>query len=410
MSEQRANDAAVGGSAWRAEQVRRLLAFGAASRRPEGGFWWLDDEGRPVRDEPVHTWITCRMTHVYALAQRLGHRGAAELVEHGVRALLGPLRDGVHGGWYPSIGEGATSSDDREAYHHAFVLLAGSSALAVGARGGQELFAAAAEVVDTHFWDDDAGMVVETWDGAWQRLDPYRGANSNMHMTEALLAAYGATGDPVHAQRAQRIASRMVTSAAAHEWRLPEHHDQDWRPQLEYNRDRPSDPFRPYGSTIGHGMEWARLLLHLRAAAVDVPEQDGDLLLDAARQLFDRAATDGWAVDGAPGFVYTVDWDGAPVVRDRMHWVVAEAIGAAAVLEQVTGDNRYSTWQHQLWGYAADQLIDPLDGSWRHQLDAANRPADSVWRGKPDVYHALQSLLLPEVPVTTGVLQAVAAR
>ena len=44
----------------------------------------------------------------------------------------------------------------------------------------------------------------------------------------------------------------------------------------------------------------------------------------------DRAVRDGWAVDGAPGFAYTTDWAGAPVVRTRMHWVAAEAIGAAA--------------------------------------------------------------------------------
>jgi mannose/cellobiose epimerase-like protein (N-acyl-D-glucosamine 2-epimerase family) len=35
---------------------------------------------------------------------------------------------------------------------------------------------------------------------------------------------------------------------------------------LEYNRDEPAHPFRPYGATVGHWLEWARLALHLRAA------------------------------------------------------------------------------------------------------------------------------------------------
>ena len=32
--------------------------------------------------------------------------------------------------------------------------------------------------------------------------------------------------------------------------------------------------------------------------------------------------------------VYTVDFEGTPVVRERMHWVVCEAIGAAASLHR----------------------------------------------------------------------------
>ena len=34
----------------------------------------------------------------------------------------------------------------------------------------------------------------------------------------------------------------------------------------------------------------------------------------------------------APGFVYTVDFVGTPVVHERMHWVACEAISAAAAL------------------------------------------------------------------------------
>ena len=61
-------------------------------------------------------------------------------------------------------------------------------------------------------------------------------------------------------------------------------------------------------------------------------------MLDDARALFQAAIHEGWAVDGADGFVYTVGWDGVPVVRERMHWVVAEATATAAALYQATGD------------------------------------------------------------------------
>ena len=44
----------------------------------------------------------------------------------------------------------------------------------------------------------------------------------------------------------------------------------------------------------------------------------------------------------APGIVYTTDWDGKPVVHDRMHWTLAEAINTSSVLYHVTGKKQYA--------------------------------------------------------------------
>ena len=398
----------VGSPGWRTQQLDRLLEFAVAAQLPGAGFGWLDDDGRPDASRPVHTWITARMTHVFALAQSTGRPGAAELVAHGVHALLGPLQDREHGGWWTAVGDDGPTGTDKHAYDHAFVLLAASSALAVGAEGAADLMARARDVFSQHFWDDDAGKVVETWDRGWSTVAAYRGANSNMHWTEALLAAHAATGEALLARQAERIALWFLDAARTHDWRLPEHYDADWRPELEHSSDRRADPFFPYGSTVGHGLEWARLALHLRAA----PGTDGsakEQLLEDAVRLFDRATTDGWAVDGAAGFVYTVDWQGTPVVRDRMHWVLTEGIATAAVLEQATGDGSYVQWQQRLWAYADEYLLDPRDGSWRHQLDPDNRPTATIWAGKPDAYHAVQALLLPGLPITPGVLSCVLA-
>ena len=45
-----------------------LERFAAGSYSPAGGFAWLDDGGRPDPSMPLHTWISCRMTFVLALA------------------------------------------------------------------------------------------------------------------------------------------------------------------------------------------------------------------------------------------------------------------------------------------------------------------------------------------------------
>jgi mannose/cellobiose epimerase-like protein (N-acyl-D-glucosamine 2-epimerase family) len=120
-------------------------------------------------------------------------------------------------------------------------------------------------------------------------------------------------------------------------------------------------------------------------------------MLEAARALFATAVEVGWDVDGAEGFVYTTDFAGSPVVRTRLHWVVAEAIAAAYALWDVTGEEGYRRWYATWWDYASRLLIDLEGGSWHHELDAHNRPAASVWQGKPDVYHAYQAALLPSL-------------
>jgi mannose/cellobiose epimerase-like protein (N-acyl-D-glucosamine 2-epimerase family) len=386
----------------------RLLAFATGAVDPRGGFGWQDDEGVPDPEEPLHLWINARMTHVFCLAHLMGVDGADALADRGLAAIDTLLHDRDHGGWWSSVrAPGEPVAAVKAAYDHDFVLLAASSAVQAGRPGARELLADAVDVIQSRFWDEEAGAMVESWDGSWSTLDGYRGANANMHAVEAFLAAADATGEPVWLTRATRIAGRLIdTQAREHDWRLPEHFDAEWRPDLEYARDNPADPFRPYGATIGHSLEWARLLLHLEAALAAQPgSEPPPWLRESAQALFDRAVQDGWDVDGAPGLVYTVDWDGAPVVRQRMHWVVAEGIAAAAALHQATGDEEYLTWLARWWAYAEDHLID-LRGGWRHELDPSNQPAATVWHGKPDAYHVVQAMLVPRLPLAPGLAAA----
>lgn len=392
---------------WLEAEADRLLTFSRASRHPAGGFAWLDSTGRPQLDRPVELWITCRMTHVFALGHLMGRPGCGALVDHGLAALNGVFRDATHGGWYAAVAPGAGAgagvgpvSGEKSAYPHAFVVLAAATATCAGRPGAAALLEEALAVWDAHFWDDDHGMVVEEWSEDFTVLDEYRGVNANMHSVEALLAAYDATGSREHLDRALRIVTRVVhTLGPAHQWRLPEHFDTSWQPLLDYNRDVPAHPFRPFGATVGHWLEWARLAVQLGAALG--PSAPG-WLLDDARSLFDAAVAEGWAVDGADGFVYTVDWSGRPVVRQRMHWVAAEATATAATLHAATGDASYAAWYETWWDHIAEVFLDDRLGSWHHELDPQNRVSGVTWNGKPDTYHALQAVLLPRLPVSAS--------
>jgi mannose/cellobiose epimerase-like protein (N-acyl-D-glucosamine 2-epimerase family) len=357
-----------------------------------------------VPDHPQETYVVARMTHVFGLAALLGRPGADELALHGVLALTsGALRDGRHGGW------SAATSDDaagraKTAYVHAFVLLAGATATTARVPGGRELLSDALDVWQHRFWDDAAGMAVEEWDAGWTTLSGYRGVNANMHGVEATLAAAdalaGVLQDPATADRlraqALRTTERVVHGwARERDWRLPEHFTADWQPLPDYNRDRPADPFRPYGVTVGHQFEWSRLALHLRAALADPPSW----LLDDARGLFDAAAQRGWAADGHDGFPYTLDWDDRPVVGARMHWVLCEAVAAAAVLGEVTGEQRYHDLAARWRAHGEEVFLDPTTGSWHHELTPAGEVGSGTWDGEPDAYHLAQMLLLDGRPV-----------
>lgn len=374
----------------------RLLEFARGSRLPEGGFGWLDDEGRPTPGAPRPTWVAARMTYVFALATELGVVGADELAAHGVRALAEQHRDHVHGGWYDALGpDGEPLETGKAAYPHAFVALAAASATAAAVPGAAELLADATAVLEEHFLDAD-GRVVESYDRAFDVSESYRGANASMHMVEALLVLGDVLEDSRWHRTALGIAEHLVHGVAReHHYLLPEHFTPGWEPLLDYHVEQPDDPFRPYGCTPGHLLEWSRLLLQLEAALPDPPAW----LPEDARALFDTAVRVGWEADGRPGFVYTVSWDGAPVVTSRMHWVVAEAIGAAAALQRRTGEQGYLQWFDTWWTYAHRHLVDERHGSWHHELDSLNRPASTVWSGKPDVYHAFQATLLPQLPL-----------
>ena len=402
-------------------EVDRLLRTGVAARVALGGFGWLDGAGAvdPSAGRPL--WITTRMTHCFSIGALLGGDRSAEygeLADHGVRALLGAFRDGEHGGWFSELGgtsdavpEGTAGSGlAKGAYGHAFVVLAGASASVAGRAGGRELLAEALRVQSEHFWDDAAGAVVEEWDRAWTTCDPYRGANANMHTVEAYLAASDATGDPIWRQRALRIATRLVENGARHhDWRLPEHFDSAWVEQPDYNRDAPAHPFRPFGVTPGHGLEWSRLLLHLEASLAADGSTPPGWLRPAAIGLFDRALADGWD-DAHGGICYTTDWSGVPVVEQHFHWVVCEGIAAAVALHRATGEQRFADWYGRLWDYARRVFITAGVPGWLHEAHPDGTPSAVTWTGRPDIYHALQATLIAFLPLTPGFTAALAPK
>jgi len=402
--------------AFLAEIREDLLRFGHQFPSPGGSSYYLGDDGTPWKERSRETWITCRMAHVYSIGALLGHEGSEALVDAALKGLTGELHDARYGGWYPGLTADGEILPDKQCYAHAFVILAASSATLAGRPGAQELLKEALIFYDSHFWNEEEGLACDTWNTEMTVLDDYRGLNANMHTVEAFLAAADVTGNDVYRVRAERIIDHVLAWAGANHWRIPEHFTKDWTPDLECNKDRPDDQFKPYGATPGHGIEWARLITQWALSVPAFEERMGtegedwrqpQKYIDAAEKLYNRAVEDAWNADGAPGIVYTTDWNGQPVVHDRMHWTLAEAINTSAVLYRATGKAKYAQDYAQFMRYLDESVLDHVNGSWFHQLDQNNQVIGTVWPGKSDIYHALQATLIPYYEPSVSIAPAV---
>ena len=380
-------------------EARSLLNFAYGSVIDSGGFGYLNAEGKVDPTKPLECYMQGRKIQVFGLSHRMGLADCTELVKHGVNSLTNLFKDKKNGGFYSAIDrDGKPVSDRKLAYDHMFVLLGATTALDLRVDGAQELFDEAEASIEKYFWDPEFEMMRNDWNQDFSSLDPYRGINPNMHAVEALTAAFEVTGRSVFRDRAYQIAKQALDKLARDcEWMLPEHFDSEWNVIPDFNSTNPADPFRPFGITIGHLFEWSRLALQIDLT-MPHESQGQSWVLEGARALYEIGKRYGWAADGSPGFVYTIDWQKKPVVTLRMQWVAAEAVMAAYTLWQITEEEQYLEDYYTWWQYIQDHVIDKKYGSWHHELSAAQEVTTITWSGKPDVYHAFNSCILPLLP------------
>lgn len=380
------------------EEIRKnLLEFGRQFPAPDGSSYYLGDDGTPWKDRNRETWITSRMLHVYSIGTMLGDKGSKTLAESALKGLKGALKDTEHGGWYSGLRADGEILPNKQCYAHAFVILSASSAMLAKIDGAEELLKEALELFDLRFWDKKEKLCVDTWNTEFTVLDDYRGLNANMHTVEAFLAVADVLSDEKYRQRAGGIIEHVIKWFSENSFRIPEHFTKDWKEDLECNKEQPADQFKPYGATPGHGIEWARLISQW---ALSTYRTESSSILtgkyvEAAKALYNRAIKDAWNVDGAEGLVYTTDWEGNPVIHDRMHWTLAEAINTSSVLWQITNNRRYAEDYSKFMKYLDEKVLDHENGSWFHQLNEKNEVIGTVWPGKSDLYHAFQATWIP---------------
>ncbi len=299
---------------------------------PNGLFHpYLDRRWQRHRDGPRTLVSQCRSSYNFVRAfERSGDRAYAEIARRGLGALIAYFRaaDG-QGGWYWAChADGRVADDTRDAYGHAFVLLALATAAGVfGDDGYRDLALRTWRFMQERFRDGHGGLIWHT-DREGRILDDLRSQNPLMHTFEALLALalVDETGE-VRRDAAgiwRFIRSRMLGAGC-----LPEWYDADWRPVGAGERAL---------AELGHAFEWAFLLSEAQPL---LPEDD---LIEPGREFLAYGMRHGYDADEG-GTFSRVGLDGGLRERRKGWWEQCEAIRAM---------HRYAA------RHGADELEEPL--------------------------------------------------
>ena len=367
---------------------------------PAGGFFhYFKDDGTVYDASHRHLVSSARFVFNYAMAWReFGNQEYREAMQHGLDYLRHVHLDTETGGYAWTLRDGVPEDRTNHCYGLAFVLLAYSHALMAGVADARDWMEEVWILLEARLWEAEHGLYKDEADAEWNVSD-YRGQNANMHMCEAMLAAYEASGETRWLDRALLLASNMTRRQAAKAGGLVwEHYDTDWNVDWNYHLDNPKDLFRPWGFQPGHQTEWAKLLLILdRHVATD-------WLAPMARHLFDNAMARSWDTERggmyygfAPESRRQPGMEGAPIGGgsfvcddDKYFWVQAESLAAAALLGARFDEQKYWDWYEHLWAYAWAHMVDHEHGAWYRILDADNRKYDDEKSpaGKTD-YHTM---------------------
>lgn len=253
----------------------------------------------------------------------------------------------------------------QQAYGYAFVLLAYAAVHKHGVRECLADMQRTYDLLEQRFWQSDYGLYADeiSVEGV---LSDYRGQNANMHLCEAMIAAYEASSDSQYLQKAKLIAKHITQRQAnLTDGLIWEHYQADFQPDWNYNKDDPKNLYRPWGFQPGHQTEWAKLLVSIYRHSKET------WLLEKAQDLFDRAFVQSWDKEHG-GLIYGFAPDGIWCDDDKYFWVQAESFAAAAMLYQHTQQSQYLDAYNQLWEYSWQHFVDHQYGAWFRLLKRDN--------------------------------------
>jgi mannose/cellobiose epimerase-like protein (N-acyl-D-glucosamine 2-epimerase family) len=331
--------------------------------------------GEPVRSAPRRVMVQARQLSVYSLADRRGWATSRDLaLETGVTVIEQYWAADGEPGWVFSLNrDGSVHDGKRDLYAHAFALfaLAGLLKLQPGEPRFVEAIDATTAVLDETFADPIHGGL---WD-CLPRPDDLRRQNPHMHLLEAWLELFEATGEPGYLARADSL----VQLASDH------FVDEGSGALREFYRDDWSVfPAAGEGSVEpGHQFEWAWLLRRYRTLGGTRDEVPVERLVESALRS---------GVDYSSGRILDeVGEDGIARERSSRSWPYCEAIKSLSV-ETTAGSGDHGELIDLLWRRLSTEYCRPeLEGGWIDRLDAEDEPLSTVMPAST-LYHLMVAL------------------
>jgi mannose/cellobiose epimerase-like protein (N-acyl-D-glucosamine 2-epimerase family) len=207
----------------------------------------LDQEGRADRRAPRRVLVQARQIYCFAKAGQMGwYPDGREIALRGLDYLLAKAKapDGRPGFVHILASDGAVLDPLRDTYDHAFVLLALANVYALD-RDAQirAEIDALLSFMDTHLRSPHGGFL----EGSPASMP--RRQNPQMHLFEAMIAAFDATHDAAFQNRAGEFFALFLANLYDKQKRvLGEYFEDDW------------SRIEPVSVEPGHQAEWAWLL------------------------------------------------------------------------------------------------------------------------------------------------------
>ena len=252
-----------------------------------------------------------------------------EYIRHGLEFLEIAHRDNEYGGYHQVVIGSTPKIGLKLSYQTAFCFCCVSNAYMAGIKEAYSLINRIFNHLEERVFDKENNLYIDDASNDYTTLYPYRGQNCNMHMVEATIVAYNATGEKKYINRAYKIAEKITRNLTRKSNGLIyEHYKTNWEIDFDYNKNADkyslANLLRPYGFLPGHWAEWAKLLLMIERYK---PEKQ---LLETAEYLFNKSLEYSWNYNRG-GFSYAVWIDKKLIDPDVHYWQHVEELSAAAL-------------------------------------------------------------------------------
>ena len=335
--------------------------------KEKGGYHLNHDvDGNPREGGTKMIVTQARMIWYFSRLYDSGWGGeeCLQAAEHGYSFLRDYMWDKENGGFYWQLdSEGKVLRSNKHMYGQAFGLYSLSEyATASKSKEALSLAQRMFGLMEEHAHDGDHGgyneFFLSDWSPAAEAGHAYLGygsgakrMNTHLHMLEALITYYKATGDQLGKDRLNELIFVLSNSVARFGvGACTELYRRDWRPVHGPEHDRIS---------YGHNLENIWLLIEA-CNAVGIPN---DLLANYYRSLFDYSVRFGF--DQQNGGVYDSGPINEPADRlGKVWWVEAEALVSMIYMYLLAGDEVCREYFSRQLDWIDRHQVDWKNGDW----------------------------------------------